>query len=226
MKKIILTMAAFALMAMTAMTATAQEAEQEKEKEISTIFGGEGEKFSTSGYGGPSIKFSQIDGDLAILVGGKGAWTVNKRFSIGLAGYGLVTWPEITHYDNILETDVDYDFMFGYGGLYLEYIHQPYDVIHFSANTLIGFGGASLENINSMDNDNYLAGEAWGAYFILEPSLAVELNVSKFLRIQLEAGYRYVDEIRSNDKYDDVMKDKDMKLSGISGGITFQIGKF
>ncbi len=219
MKKIILTMAMFALMAMTATTAMAQEEDQD----INTIFGGK--KFSSSGYGGPSIKFSQVDNEFAMFVGGKGAWTINKQFSIGGAGYGLVTWPEFTYQNGQNET-IDADFMFGYGGLYLEYIHDPWEVLHFSANTLIGFGGASVQDIDRMNMDDYDHDEIWAAYFVLEPSIAVELNVAKFFRIQVEAGYRFVDEIRSNSEFKSIDKAKDMELSGVSGGITFQFGSF
>ena len=38
---------------------------------------------------GPAIRFTQIDGDFGVLVGGRGEWIINHRFVLGGGGYGL-----------------------------------------------------------------------------------------------------------------------------------------
>ena len=42
------------------------------------------------GFGGPVIKYTQIKGEPAVLVGGRGGWIINHTFIIGGGGYGLV----------------------------------------------------------------------------------------------------------------------------------------
>ncbi|MFC2131755.1 hypothetical protein ACFLSQ_10000 [Bacteroidota bacterium] len=227
MKNLIFIMAAFVLSVSFAYS-------QESEKpEINSLFGsGEVE---LSGYGGPVVKFSSIQSETALFVGGRGGLTINKTFTVGLAGYGNVLWPTIDYngrtLDNTADSTVNEDLMFGYGGMFVEYIYNPTEIVHFSANTLFGFGGSTIRNIDfddaDYDYDNMKKRtEPWAAYFVVEPAVAVELNVTSFFRIGLEASYRYVSEIRTNSSFDDISAQKDINLSGFAGGLTFQFGKF
>lgn len=214
---------ALAFFALTLTTANAQDGE---EQEINTLFGG-GEVHH-SGYGGPSVKFTQFNDEFSMMVGGRGGWTINKQFTLGLAGYGLVTWPTIDYIDEDGNPASD-DFHFGYGGVYLEYIHQPTDLIHFSGNVLIGGGGSMLD---MYDYDHWDDGERdgpdnpWQAYFIIEPTLAVHLNVTTFFRVSLEASYRWVDEIKTSKNYESIDALKDIQMSSLSGALTLQFGSF
>ena len=51
---------------------------------------GSGE-IASGGFGAPVVKFTEITGDPAVLVGGRGGWIVNHTFVLGAGGYGLVT---------------------------------------------------------------------------------------------------------------------------------------
>src|SRR5512143_2571513 len=42
-------------------------------------------------YGAPEAKVTVFTGDAAMLVGGHAGWVIDRRFVLGLAGYGLAT---------------------------------------------------------------------------------------------------------------------------------------
>jgi hypothetical protein len=194
-----------------------------------TIFSGDVEH---GGYGGPEFKVTQIDNSLNLLVGGKGGWIINHSFVIGLAGYGLVT--SITPEDNI---NSDLRLAFGYGGLNLEYINSSNRIVHFTVSALVGAGGVAWYDHSDWFDDNYDDNRhtyAGDAFFVFEPGASIELNIVKWMRIDLGVSYRLISGAESNLKilpystsgvlYEKSIKDKD--LSGISGNITFKFGLF
>ena len=50
------------------------------------------------GYGGPVVKFTTINNDWEVMVGGRGGWIINHSFVLGGGGYGLVTDVEAYAY--------------------------------------------------------------------------------------------------------------------------------
>jgi len=176
-------------------------------------------KITSGGYGAPVIKYTQIKGEPAILVGGKGGWIINHSFIIGGGGYGLVNNIDA---NNTFAAMLSEPYLnFGYGGLELEYIVQSDQMVHFSVNTLIGAGGVSYrpsffdehrDNWNNWDSPS-------DAFFVFEPGANVELNVIDFFRINAGVSYRLI----SGVNFDDL---KNSDLAGISGVLTFKFGKF
>ena len=167
---------------------------------------GSGE-ISSGGFGAPVVKYTQIKGEPALLVGGRGGWIINHTFVIGGGGYGLVNnilgnppyalysdpqivsqlWPLITTY-----------ITFGYGGLELEYIIQSDQLLHFSVYTLIGAGAITYRNGDYrpilVDYD-YPS----DAFFVLEPAVNAELNVASFMRISAGFSYRFISGVKLGD---------------------------
>jgi hypothetical protein len=134
--------------------------------------------FASGGFGAPVVKFSQIDGEFALFVGGRGGWIINHTFVLGVGGYGLA---------NDIDTNGDgvRDLELGYGGLELEYINSSNNLIHFTAYLLVGGGGLS----GTAGNEE--------AVFVLEPALNGELNVTDYFRLHAGAGYRWVSGVNS-----------------------------
>ena len=170
------------------------------------------------GFGGPVIKYSQFNGEPAVLVGGRGGWIINHSFIIGGGGYGLV--------NNIGADNTSFGFWgtkpyidFGYGGVELEYIIHSDRLIHFSVYSLIGGGSVSYRG-DLLDNDDW---DKWDsprdAFFVFEPAANVELNIISFFRINAGISYRFV----SGAKLDDL---KDSDLAGPAATLTFKFGKF
>ena len=171
-------------------------------------------------YGGPVVKFSTFEDGLGLYVGGKGAWLIDHQLGIGFAGYGLTNNMDYSDYeDNELKLQT------GYGGLYLEYVNDSRKLIHFSAGTLIGAGGAAYMERFRFNDHHYDEHEyeydvvESSAYFVIEPEVSVEFNITEFFMVGIGGSYRIV----SNT---DLSQHTDSDLSGPSGNITFKFGKF
>ena len=174
------------------------------------------------GFGGPVIKYTQIKGEPAVLVGGRGGWIINHTFIIGGGGYGLVNDMKANNPLIIVPGITKPYLNFGYGGLELEYIIESDKLLHFSVYSLIGAGGVSyregLFNHNGTDWDHD-GNSPSDAFFVFEPAANVELNIISFLRINAGVSYRFV----SGVNFDDL---KNSDLAGISGQLTLKFGAF
>jgi len=160
------------------------------------------------GYGGPELKLTALNGESELLVGGRGGWIIDHTFIIGGGGYGLTT--EVPMSDSTLLN-------FGYGGLALEFIVQSDELIHFTVGTLIGAGGTGLRD--RVLDENFTDEFETDPFFVLEPRVTVELNVTDFFRIGAGVSYRYVSGV-------DKFNLSESELSGISGLIVFKFGAF
>ena len=175
-----------------------------------TLISGE---IESGGFGGPVLKVTEFNGDVGLLVGGRGGWIINHTFVLGGGGYGLTTdidAPMRYHYLNV-----------GYGGGIVEYIVLSDKLIHFSVNTLIGAGGVNYrERYWDWDDDLDLDLDDADDFFVVEPGVDLMLNVAPVFRVGVGVSYRHVygiDELKG-------LSDSDM--SGLSTTFTFKFGKF
>lgn len=175
------------------------------------------ENIEHGGYGAFVTKVTTINGEGAILMGGRGGWIINHTFAIGGGGYGLV--------NNIHSRNIgpwgEHFVSLGYGGLDLEAIVNSDDIVHFSVHALIGAGSVGFRNDwtdgwddNSNNYDHHTDG-----FFVAEPGVNVDLNVTPWFRMSAGASYRYIGGVAS-----DASTNTD--LSGPSGMLTFRFGKF
>ena len=199
--------------------------EQEEEEEIQTIFGNS--EMHSSGYGGPVVKFTQFNDELSLFIGAKGGWTINRTFTIGLAGYGMVWGPDVDYTSGNSGTIINSNMHFGYGGLYLEYINNSNDALHFTVNTLIGAGGVIYVNSeNDYFDDDHWEHEPWAAYFVVEPGVSLEFNLLKFFRVGFEASYRFCNDMKTNTYFKNSTGLDDVNVDGWSAGFVFKFGSF
>ena len=174
-----------------------------------TLFDGD---IHSGGFGGPELKLTQLNDQVGLLVGGGGAWVVNNAFYLGGAGYGLVTdvntlglGPDTTRID------------FGYGGGLIGYMFASDNLVHVGVQTLVGAGGVDYrsahdrESLGSIDNSD--------GFFIVEPGVVGELNISKNIRLDISASYRFINGIETPG-----MTDK--KLGGPSASMMIKFGSF
>jgi len=173
---------------------------------------GSGE-ISHGGFGGPVFKYTQIKGEPAVLIGGRGGWIINHTFVIGGGGYGLVNQIEADYLINNKHPFIN----FGYGGLELEYIIQSDQVVHFSVYTLIGAGGITYKEDLWHDWDDWSS--ASDEFFVFEPAINVEINIISFFRINAGVNYRFISGVYYSD-----LQNSD--LAGFSGTLTLKFGSF
>lgn len=174
---------------------TAASGQETRER---TLFSGEVE---FGGFGGPQVMFTEIYGESAVLVGGRGGWVINQvsdglithTVVLGGGGYGMVndiTAPRalLDEHGNRMELD------FGYGGFTLEYIYRSTDLVHVGAMALVGAGSVDVREDNTDDNVGDDGNNAWDtdSVFVFEPSVAAELNVTPWFRVDAGVSYRVV----------------------------------
>lgn len=154
------------------------------------------------GFGGPVVRFTQINGDFGVLTGGRGGWIVNHRFVLGGGGFGLANKIEVESESEATRLEM------GYGGGMVEVIIASDALIHLSAECLIGAGGLTSPELSEDD-----------AFFVMEGGANILLNVTKFFRLGLGGSYRHVQgaDFRGIESGD---------LSGPSAVLTFKFGSF
>ncbi len=156
----------------------------------------------------PTIKFSEINDQAAVLIGGSAGFILNRNFVIGGAGYGLVNEVE----GNMPERRL---LQFGYGGLLLGYINRSRKLVHLSLHSLIGGGGLCWRT--RYYNDWY------DALFVIEPGVDVMVNVTKSFRIGLGGSYRFV---YGEDYARLVAGVGNEEIRGPALSLTFKFGRF
>ena len=192
------TAVAAAALALAPAFLTAQQAPE-------TLFGGVGR---VSGWGGPLVRVGEFAGTTSGFIGGRGGVLLGGSFTIGGMGMGLIN-------DNIREPGpTGRQLTMGYGGLYLEQMFAPSKLVHVSVGTLLGGGGASW-----MDRQDRRVQTPTDGFFVIEPELSIEVNVTRFLRIGLTGSYRRISGL-------DLVGLPSDQLDGPMGGLSFKFGRF
>jgi len=183
-------------------------------QETQTLFDG---NVSHGGFGGPVVKFSDVAGKTGVWVGGRGGWIINvdnnHALSIGGGGYGLVTEHAATDPESG-NSDTDYFALNGYGGFEIEYTNRSYRLVHFTASSLIGAGGLMLRERDFEEVEDDV-----DTYFVFEPGINAEFNITHFFRVSTGLSYRLTSGIER-------FGFSDSDFSGINGVITFKFGSF
>jgi len=189
--------------------------------QIETIFS---KNKSNGGYGAFTMGYSQIDGRDALITGARGAFIFDHSFAIGLGGYGFVNNLD---YSDYIHENPESRFMLagGYGGLFVEPILGGTKPVHVSFPVLIGLGGVALVENNGWgwdwDLDPYHPGHEYDhdIFFVIEPAVELEFNLTRFFRAAAYASYRFTSNIELYETDNDVLK-------GFNFGMTFKFGKF
>ncbi len=186
--------------------------EQSNAQDMETLIGNE---IRHGGFGGPVVRFGNVDGDFAVWVGGRGGWIINMEnhhsISIGGGGYGLTTEHRMPVQKEDTYTELA---AVGYGGFEIEYTNRTYRLVHPTVTTLIGAGGISIrdDKLDHVDHDP-------DPFFVLEPGINAELNVTGFFRISTGVSYRLTSGIDRGGFDDDA-------FSGVNAVITLKFGSF
>ncbi|MEQ9438920.1 MAG: hypothetical protein RIG62_07710 [Cyclobacteriaceae bacterium] len=169
---------------------------------------------SSGGYGGPSLRSSTIRGDFALLFGGYGGWYVNKKWMFGGGGYGLVTQLDVPESASVRPTEeLHYDM--GYGGFMVEYILKSDRMLHLTTHMLVGGGGISQD----LEGEPDLTEGTHSNFFVFEPGVGVELNITDFFRLNGGLTYRLI-------SGSDTPGIQDKDLSSMAVFLNFKFGYF
>jgi len=171
----------------------------------------------------PEFSYTMIDKKSVCLVGLSGGIIVNKNFSIGLEGIGILTNNNLK-FTGINDT-ADVYLYGGYGGLILEYRINPMQPVNIAFPLLIGGGGAAYStwgpgNWNNSGPDDHKDNVYnWDGYFVLEPGVTVGINLLKFMRLDAGVTYRLVQGLN-------LPETGTTMLNGFNAKLSLKFGRF
>jgi hypothetical protein len=128
-------------------------------------------------YVAPTEGFTSIDGRFGYTVGLRSALVLNRTWGFGLAGNLLGTNRTSDSTEDEIR-DVGY-----YGGAYFQYVLGSTRLVHAFADLTAG-GGSFCER--ALDDGCTNRRD----FAFAEPTINLEMNVFKFMRVTAGAGYR------------------------------------
>lgn len=182
----------------------------QENNEAKTLFGN-GNLISTKDVGffvAPSYALTQMDGSATSLFHLRGG--IGLKDQIALGGYFQTSLNEIRPQSETL-SNVYMDY-WSVGG-FVEYTLFSKKVFHLTFPFHVGYGEVQMDN----DNDDTDLGEA--NFFQIEPSALLEINLHKYVRFNLGAGYRFVGQM-------DYRNFNQSDISGLTGYVGLKIGLF
>lgn len=174
-------------------------------------------------YGGFEFAYTEIANRSSLLTGFTAAWVVDHTIELGITGKGFITNP----LPDILLQNQNYIYSGGYGGLHLAVNVLGHKPINVSFPLTIGAGAVSY--IRSQYDGSYseFYPESYYAYFIVEPGVELQLNMTRFFRLSAGVSYRYTSDIYLI--YSDISAQpvaNPSLLRGLNMGIKLKFGKF
>jgi len=160
-----------------------------------------------TGFGGPILEISNIDGDISAGSGGGGAFIIDNFF---IGGYGIGN----DDIDNKNWEGESYSVDFGHGGLWLGYTSNRKALVHLQASLRIGGGSVDVFQLN---RDRF---EREDAVFVLTPNVGGEVNITNWFKISAGIGYRWTNGVNNTLDY------SDSDLSSLNGEIVLKFGWF
>lgn len=148
--------------------------------EYETIGSGTG-KVKVSGFIGPIMEFTKIDGQFAHMMGGGGGVIINNFF---FGGYGMGKTTEMTY-----RGESSNNMTFGHGGFWLGYTFKHNKAIHPVIHTQIGWGRIGK---TPKDEDIELEEEFGDRVFVIVPTFELEMNFSRFFKLGAGVNYQFV----------------------------------
>ena len=174
-----------------------------------------------NGFGAADLKVGDFIDERGLLVGAYGGFIINRRYLFGIAGYGLVTEVEFDGTIPGETTSKPLNLYGGYGGVMIGATIAPKELIHLSIPIILGAGSLEVSDKDFFTNnpaDSEFTVEN-SVFFVIEPGLELEFNITKYFRVGAGATYRYV-------TGSELLNITDEDVSGFNGMISFRFGRF
>jgi hypothetical protein len=158
----------------------------------------------------PEVKINSIQGDVGTLIGFYGGAVFNHSILLGISGGVNLSHPRVNY---------------GYFGAVGQYIYKPSTLWHCSGQILLAYGSTKdYENPKSGLLDNFwnISG---ASFFLMEPGINLELNLSKRLTLVTGISYRYVSGLNENNENVQITHVTNEDLSGINFNIGLKFKK-
>lgn len=158
----------------------------------------------------PEIKINSIQGDIGTLIGFYGGALFNRSLLLGISGGVNIGHPRVNY---------------GYFGGIGQYIVKPGKAFHMSGQLLLAYGTTKdYEDPKTGLLDNFwnISGEA---FFITEPGINLEVNLSTRVTFVAGVSYRYVTGLDSQNENVDITRVTNEDMSGINFNIGLKFAK-
>ena len=158
----------------------------------------------------PEVKINSIQGETGTLVGFQGGALFNKSFMLGISGGVNLSHPRVNY---------------GYFGAIGQYIYKPSNLMHYSLQVVLASGSTKdYENPKSGLFDNFwnISG---AEFYMFEPGVNVEINLSKSLTFYAGLSYRYVWGLNENNENVSRTHVTNRDLSGLNLSVGLKFGK-
>lgn len=150
------------------------------------------------------------DHQSGLFAGGRIGWIIEHRYTVGIQASQL--WTNIKA--DWTPSEEQLYLNFSYAGIRLSYCYRSEDVVHIELFALYGGGVAGYRRQEFGDYDN-----VQDELQVFEPGMAVELNMTHFMRLGASLSYLVVHGIELPD-----MSDQD--FSGPRFALFFMVGIF
>jgi hypothetical protein len=149
------------------------------------------DKVVLSGFGSPFVEFSSVNSEFAVCLGGGAGLMINRTLFIGGYFEGIMT----NHYREDLKTIVNIEkptISLEHGGIWLGYVYKPKSAIHGGLSMKLGWGEIDLEGNGYTYDTNLVVSDFADKIFTVIPQAEVEFNMTKWFKINVGVGYRFV----------------------------------
>jgi hypothetical protein len=168
----------------------------------------------------PELKFSEMDGDSAYLLGGRAGWLSDRKLFLGAGAYWLTSGAP--------GADL------AYGGGLVEWFARRSNQFNLSFGGLVGFGTGTLAvDAGEFPGPGPVFGNHRGrgsrfsrrfpstfrvdeGFFVAEPQANASYTFTDWLRLNFGAGYRLIG----------AASGLESRLRGPTASISLQLGKF
>jgi hypothetical protein len=182
----------------------------QQEEETKTLFGSG--KPHIGYFVIPSCQTGEIAGSIAVLPGVGVGIILNNKISLGI-NYRFIT----TENTPVSETDTRLYLDQQYAGCKGEYSLFPEKVAHLNFQLEAGVGHTEFDLKDGYESGDVPLSDASFAY--LEPGAALEINLWKYLKLDIGAGYRFISDVTFSN-----LTEKDFK--GFTCTVGLKIGIF
>ncbi len=180
------------------------------------------------GYGGVTASHANFFGSHGALVGVEGAVLLNRRLAIGLSGYAFTNPAHAPQID-----EIDRDLEVAYGGVTARYSFLFGSPLYLTVGGTVGpgaivaaprresWGEDDFEDgwDDRYDEDEDVRREHVDVFTIVQPEATLHVNLTRWARLGVTAGYRAAFEVGKFGK-------EDSDVSGFVGGVSVQFGRF
>ncbi len=189
-----------------------------KDEEIKSLLS---KKNDLNAFGAVDLKIGDLKDERGLLVGAYGGFIINRRYLFGVAGYGLVTNIEFEGRVPGQTDPKQLNLYGGYGGILIGVTIAPKELIHISFPVVLGAGSLEVVDkdffVNNPADSEFTVENS--VFFVAEPGIQIEFNITKYFRLGAGATYRYI----SGTELQNV---RDEDVSGTTAIISFRFGRF